>query len=185
MKVYKAFSPGLICRDYTFRAGKRNTTEEANCCHNGLHAAENPMDCLSYYTWDGKNEFWICEAVGDIDEDGVDSKISTTCIKPLKRLSLKEYIAECVSYILRHPNTVGNQHGYITIIRDSGVQSESCHVLLVWGKAPRAEVRHGECLLIMADIRKQTARAKTVGKGFYHIGEDGIESWTENQKSFC
>ena len=49
MIAYKGFHPGLVCRDYQFVMGL-NTTDEANCAQNGFHCAENPLDCLSYYS---------------------------------------------------------------------------------------------------------------------------------------
>lgn len=49
MIAYKGFRPGLICRGYQFVMGL-NTTEKANCRENGFHCAENPLDCLSYYS---------------------------------------------------------------------------------------------------------------------------------------
>lgn len=93
MIVYKAFGPGLVCKGYHYKPGEVNCEAEANCVRNGIHAAENPADCLTYYRWDNKNEFWRCEAVGDIDEDGGDSKISTTELIPVHRLTLTDYIA--------------------------------------------------------------------------------------------
>ena len=49
MIAYKGFRPGLICRGYQFVMGL-NTTEKANCRENGFHCAEDPLDCLSYYS---------------------------------------------------------------------------------------------------------------------------------------
>lgn len=57
MIVYKAFGPGLVCKGYHYKPGEVNCEAEANCVRNGIHAAENPADCLTYYRWDNKNEF--------------------------------------------------------------------------------------------------------------------------------
>lgn len=73
--AYKAFGPGLVCRNYQFEKG-RNVTDKAKCAAGGFHCAEDPLDCLCYYQWNGKNEFWIVEAGGDIDEDGVDTSLT-------------------------------------------------------------------------------------------------------------
>lgn len=54
MIVFKAFSPGMVCGGYHYKPGESNYEAEANCAQNGIHAAENPADCLSYYDWDGK-----------------------------------------------------------------------------------------------------------------------------------
>lgn len=49
MYAYKGFEPDLSCRGYRFVMGK-NVTPEANCASNGFHCAENPLDCLTYYS---------------------------------------------------------------------------------------------------------------------------------------
>lgn len=75
MIAYKGFRPGLICRGYQFVMGL-NTTEKANCRENGFHCAEDPLDCLSYYSSLEHSEYYIVNAGGDIDEDEHDSKIA-------------------------------------------------------------------------------------------------------------
>lgn len=49
MYAYKGFEPDLSCRGYRFVMGK-NVTPEANCASNGFHCAEDPLDCLTYYS---------------------------------------------------------------------------------------------------------------------------------------
>lgn len=103
MIAYKAFDIGLKCRGYQFFTDKVNVTDKANCAQNGFHCAENPLDCLTYYSnWDAA-EYWIVEAYGDIDEDNRDSKISCTHMKLVKKLTLKAFVAESLKYIYSHP----------------------------------------------------------------------------------
>ena len=66
MISYKGFRPGLICRGYQFVMGL-NTTEKANCRENGFHCAEDPLDCLSYYSSLEHSEYYIVNAGGDIE----------------------------------------------------------------------------------------------------------------------
>ncbi len=107
LRVVKATAPGMKAR---LGNGKDhphmglNVTTEANCAQNGWHCAENPLDCLSYFSWDDKNEFYLCEAGGDIHEDGHASRVSCTELTILKRLSLTEFVAEAVRYIISHPH---------------------------------------------------------------------------------
>ena len=77
MIAYKAFEHGLICRGYQFSMGL-NRTEKANCRQNGFHCAEDPLDCLTYYSDMDRAEYYVVDAGGDIDEDGYDTKISCT-----------------------------------------------------------------------------------------------------------
>ncbi|RAQ22132.1 hypothetical protein DPQ25_13670 [Hydrogeniiclostridium mannosilyticum] len=108
MIAYKAFRPGLICLGYQFVMGL-NVTDKANCRKNGFHSAENPLDCLSYYSFGG-SEFYLVDAGGDIDEDGTDSKISCTELRILKQLSKKEFFLHALAYMVDHPHREWNSH---------------------------------------------------------------------------
>lgn len=104
--AYKAFAPGLIATKgrgrYQYHKGK-NVTDKASCAATGFHCAENPLDCLSYYPWDGKNEFWAVAAGGDMDEDCIDSKISCTEMTLLRRLDANEFLLLYANYVFTHP----------------------------------------------------------------------------------
>ena len=183
MIVYKAFGPGLVCKGYHYKPGEVNCEAEANCVRNGIHAAENPADCLTYYRWDNKNEFWRCEAVGDIDEDGGDSKISTTELIPVHRLTLTDYIAECAWYILQHPLRLKERNGNITISEGTGIQSYGCTALIVAGEDPKAEVTRMENIVVLVDTKKGTMRAgKNLPCGWYQIGEGGCGAMDRTAK---
>ena len=89
MIAYKGFSPGLVCRGYQFVMGL-NVTEKANCAENGFHCAEDPFDCLSYYSNLKGSEYYIVNAGGDMDEDDRDSKISCTELTILQKLEVEK-----------------------------------------------------------------------------------------------
>lgn len=94
MRAFKGFRRDLTCLGYRFREDRVNRTSEANCCQNGFHCAENPLDCLSYY-WDWKNSvYYEVDAAGDLDEDGRDSKISCTELRLVRRLTLEQLLLE-------------------------------------------------------------------------------------------
>ena len=102
MIAYKAFDEGMICLKYHFVMGL-NVTEKANCRENGFHCAENPLDCLSYYSNMEKSEYYLVDARGDIDEDGDDTKIACTELLIIKRLSREELFLHGLAYITDHP----------------------------------------------------------------------------------
>lgn len=58
MIAYKGFHPGMVCIGYQFQMGL-NVTKEANCRQNGFHCAEDPLDCLSYYSDVDHSEYYI------------------------------------------------------------------------------------------------------------------------------
>ena len=184
MTVYIAFGPGMVCKEYHYKPGQVNAEAIAKCARHGIHAAEDPLDCLSYYSWDGKNEFWRCEAVGDIDEDSVDSKISTTKLIPAQQLTLMEYAMECALYMYDHPTRVQERHGSFTVCKNVGTQSMNCIVLIVVGDDPKAKVTQQMGIVILVDLKNGNLRGiKDAAPGWYHITEEGVIPWTEQPKS--
>jgi len=101
MIAYKAFGSGMICLGYQFVMGF-NQTDKANCRSNGFHCAENPLDCLSYYSNMDKSEYYLVDASGDIDEDGSDTKIACTDLTIIKQLTKKEFFLHGLAYIADH-----------------------------------------------------------------------------------
>lgn len=102
MIAYKGFEPGLICRGYQFKEGM-NKTEKANCRMNGFHCAENPLDCLTYYSDMEQAEYYIVNAGGDMDEDGSDTKIACTELTVLKKLTKKDFFLHSLIFMAAHP----------------------------------------------------------------------------------
>jgi hypothetical protein len=101
--AYKGFNSKLACRDYQFVMGL-NVTEKANCRENGFHCAENPLDCLSYYSNMDASVYCIVNAGGDIDEDGSDSKIACTELTIIKKLTREEFFLHGLAYMADHPS---------------------------------------------------------------------------------
>lgn len=102
MRAYKGFEKGLVCRGYQFSMGK-NVTEKANCSANGFHCAEDPLDCLCYYPDMDSSEYYIVNAGGDMDEDGIDTKVSCTELTVLKKLTKKDFFLHALAFMADHP----------------------------------------------------------------------------------
>lgn len=132
MIAYKGFHPGLICRDYRFVMGL-NVTEKANCRANGFHCAEDPLDCLTYYSNMEQSEYYLVDAGGDVDEDDNDSKIACTELTILKKLDREEFFLHALAYMVDHPGREWNgkvhkcqgkaQYGYAVV---RGVDPVAC-----------------------------------------------------------
>lgn len=142
MIAYKGLEKDLTCRGYRFFRDRINVTEKANCAQNGFHCAENPLDCLSYYGDWRDSVYYVVKAEGDIDEDGVDSKISCTKMTLLKKLSMQEFLLHALAYMVRHPEREWNRH----------VQNESGKCVdgftIVRGKYPSATGKLGDILAL-------------------------------------
>ena len=81
-KCYKGFNPDMTCRDFQYEEGKEyEIGGEIECCKNGFHACEDPLDCFNYYT-PGQSVYHEVEQSGEISRknDG-DSKIASSKIK--------------------------------------------------------------------------------------------------------
>lgn len=114
MIAFKAFDKDLTCtmsgKKYQYCLNKWNEETDANCGENGMHCAENPLDCLSYYpNWD-QAVYYMVVAHGDIDEDAYDSKISCTKLRLIKKLDKGEFVAHSLKYLLDHPLRKNNSH---------------------------------------------------------------------------
>ena len=105
MIAYKGFNKGLVCLGYHFNMGL-NVTPEANCRKNGFHCAEDPLDCLTYYSNMDESEYYIVNAGGDVHEDGSDTKISCTELTIIKKLSRKEFVMHALAFIADHPKRI-------------------------------------------------------------------------------
>lgn len=84
VKAYKGFNKHMQCtpngKIFQYEIGKEYKEDEADLCHCGFHACENPLDVLSYYNnIDDK----FCE----VELDKIDSnrnKDSKICGKKIK-----------------------------------------------------------------------------------------------------
>ena len=118
---------------------------EANCVRNGLHAAKNPLDCLTYYDWDS-SVCYVVEIGGDIDEDAVDSKVSCTRIRLDRQLNLSQFVAHACWYILQHAHLKDNsrvQYDSADLVRN---RCEKRKFAIVRGKDPKARGLVGDVI---------------------------------------
>lgn len=134
---FKMTSPGLKCRGYQFKVDEVNLCEAATCQKNGFHAAENPLDCFSYYSSFKDNEFWLCLADGEVHENLTDSKLSCTELVFVKHLELWEVVAFACQYILEHPKRALSER----VCRDHGTANANGFAVVV-GRDPRATCIH-------------------------------------------
>ena len=124
MKGYKAFKPGLICRDKQYEEKAIATEERAEPCKCGIHFCENPFDVLDYYhliTDEGKfTEFAEVEA---LDEPVTDDKkkYCTTKLKVGAKLSFAGFIRACIDFVFEKTvNSMPDSSGYYAKTGSSG-----------------------------------------------------------------
>lgn len=104
---FKGFKPGLVATlgngKFQYVPNELNETKKAMCASTGFHYCLDPWDCLNWYTWNGKNEFWAVAAGGDVDEDGYGSRSSCTKLVPLRKLTAEEFLLMHANYVFEHP----------------------------------------------------------------------------------
>ena len=81
-KCYKGFNPDMTCIDFQYEEGKEyEIGGEIECCKNGFHACEDPLDCFNYYA-PGQSVYHEVEQSGEISRmNAGDSKIASSKIK--------------------------------------------------------------------------------------------------------
>ena len=100
---FKAYDPGLVCRNYQYKEGEIFKKNGHGVCVPGVtHYCVNPFDVLDYYPLvrnDGKfSEFTTVEAVDEpVTDDG--KKFATSTIKIGFKLGLTGFIKACVDFI--------------------------------------------------------------------------------------
>ena len=90
-KFYKGFNEDLTCRGFQYEEGKTYEENEADLCHKGFHACEDPLDCFSYYE-PSRSQFRevILDGISDQRED--DSKVCAKKITIGARLNFSQLV---------------------------------------------------------------------------------------------
>ena len=90
-KFYKGFNEDLTCRGFQYEEGKTYTEGEADLCHKGFHACEDPLDCFGYYA-PNSSQFREVVLDGISDLRGNDSKVCAKKITIGVRLSFSQMV---------------------------------------------------------------------------------------------
>ena len=155
-KAFKGFNKDLTCRGFQYEEGKEFETARAECCEEGFHACEYPLDCLGYYS-PNSSVYHEVELDGDMDQSGNDTKICATKIKIGARLSIAGLVKAAIDFTMSRVNKEASsdeRHGYAsaTGYRGASSVSDPTGVAVAWGHEARAK----GCLgahLILSDWR--------------------------------
>ena len=156
-KAFKGFNKDLTCRGFQYEEGKEFETSRAECCEEGFHACEYPLDCLGYYA-PNSSVYHEVELDGDMDQRGDgDTKFCATKIKIGARLSIAGLVKAAIDFTMSRVNKEASSdepHGYAsaTGYRGASSVSDPTGVAVAWGHEARAK----GCLgahLILSDWR--------------------------------
>lgn len=97
MIAYKGTDKDMKCRGFQYELGKVYETAAAECCKNGFHACEYPLDVLKYYPPDS-SRYFVVEQGGEISKDDDDSKQASTQIELKAEIGITELVETAVRY---------------------------------------------------------------------------------------
>ena len=103
MKAFKGFNKDLTCRGFQYEEGKEFHTERAECCEEGFHACEYPLDCFGYYN-PAQSVFHEVELSGDMDRRSDDTKVCATDIKIGARISIAGLVKAAIEFTMSKVN---------------------------------------------------------------------------------
>ena len=103
MKAFKGFNKDLTCRGFQYEEGKEFHTEKADCCNEGFHACEYPLDCFGYYN-PAESVFHEVELSGDMDRENSDTKVCATDIKIGARISIAGLVKAAIDFTMSRVN---------------------------------------------------------------------------------
>ncbi len=136
----------------TFQPGATLAEERSKTGSGGYHCCENPFDCLTYYSLNGKNRFFKVEAAGDIDEDDL-GRIACTQITLLEELNPLKLALEGLIYMIEHPGRERwkQNHQSVIVAADLAEAKEYGHIAIARGMDPKVRGPEGSILGILKE----------------------------------
>ena len=125
MKAFKGFNKDLTCRGFQYEEGKDFHTERVECCEEGFHACEYPLDCFGYYSPD-QSVFHEVELSGDMDRRSEDTKVCATDIKIGARISIAGLVKAAIEFTMSKVNKEKESyedHGFASATGNCGASS--------------------------------------------------------------
>ena len=103
--AYKAMDKNMQCRGKQYEVGKTYYENEADCCHAGMHACENPLDVLHYYPLMDSPRFFEVECGGNVDKSGEDSKLACTELTVKGEVNFAGLVKAAVNAVFNRVNS--------------------------------------------------------------------------------
>ena len=103
---YKGMDKNMQCRGMQYAVGEEFTVDgEIECCGNGLHACERPLDVLNYYApGDGSRYFRVTQS-GDLARDGDNSKVASRKMRVDAEIGIPGLVKAHIEYVKAHTTT--------------------------------------------------------------------------------
>lgn len=187
MIAYKGFTKDLWSRlgdgkeeNCRFELGVKKTVSASKTARKGFHCCENPVECITYYDFDGNNRFFMVEAGGDIDEDEF-GRIACTEITLLQELTPLMFALECMKYMIAHQDREGWEKSgkhRVKIEKDSATAAGEGYIAIARGKDPKVKGQVGSILGLIKETEEGIVAAKLLicnSEAWIRLSENGRE----------
>lgn len=104
--TYKGMDSKMQCRGMQYAVGKEFSVDgDIECCGNGLHACERPLDVFGYYAPGTGARYFRVEQSGDMARDGSDSKVASRKMRVDAEIGIPGLAKAHIEYVKAHTTT--------------------------------------------------------------------------------
>lgn len=104
--TYKGMDSKMQCRGMQYAVGKEFSVDgDIECCGNGLHACERPLDVFGYYAPGTGARYFRVEQSGDMARDGSDSKVASRKMRVDAETGIPGLAKAHIEYVKAHTTT--------------------------------------------------------------------------------
>ena len=103
---YKGMDRKMQCRGMQYEVGKEFSVDgDIECCGNGLHACERPLDVLGYYAPGTGARYFRVEQSGEMARDDSDSKVASRKMRVDAEIGIPGLVKAHIEYVKAHTTT--------------------------------------------------------------------------------
>ena len=104
--AYKGMNSKMQCRGMQYKFGKEFSVDgDIECCGNGLHACERPLDVFGYYAPGTGARYFRVEQSGEMARDGNDSKVASRKMRVDAEIGIPGIVKAHIEYVKAHTTT--------------------------------------------------------------------------------
>jgi hypothetical protein len=104
--AYKGMDSKMQCRGMQYAVGKEFSVDgDIECCGNGLHACERPLEVFSYYAPGTGARYFRVTQSGDLARDDGDSKVASRKMRVDAEIGIPGLVKAHIEYVKAHTTT--------------------------------------------------------------------------------
>ena len=101
--AFKGMDSKMQCRGMQYEVGKEFSVDgDIECCGNGLHACERPLDVFGYYAPGTGARYFRVEQSGEMARDGSDSKVASSKMRVDAEIGIPGLVKAHIEYVKAH-----------------------------------------------------------------------------------